>query len=184
MRPITKEDLYGRTTIRENPGPGAHDFSQELNPEGRYSCSKFNSSKSKVWNPKSSQRFYKSSTDAPGAGAYQPINDLSAGGKYVLSKYKGDGKRKFAVSFRDSFVNLPAKQTKSKKYLTQLLALVSTVCPLTLDSTIKFITKLVAVSTNLKPDTFLSTYNITNFNHHYGITMSWLVQKKNNETNN
>lgn len=118
MRPITKEDLFEKTTIKENPGPGAHEFSQELNPEGRYSCSKYNSSKSKAWNPKSSQRFYKSNTDAPGSGQYHPINDLSDGGKYVLSKYKGDGKRKFAVSFRDSFVDLPAKQTKSTSYIT------------------------------------------------------------------
>ena len=111
MRPVTKEDLYEKTTIRENPGPGAHEFNQDLNPEGKYNCSKYRSSGSKVWNPKSSQRFYKSTTDAPGAGNYIPVNDLSDSGKYVLSKYKGDGKRRFGISFRDSFVDLPAKHT-------------------------------------------------------------------------
>ena len=114
MRPVTKEDLYEKTTIRINPGPGAHELNQDMNPEGKYYCSKFKSSGSKVWNPKTSQRFYKSTTDAPGSGTYLPNNDLSDSGKYVLSKYKGDGKRRFAHSFRDSFVNKPSKETKSK----------------------------------------------------------------------
>ena len=62
-----------------------------------------------MWNPKTSERFYKSTTDAPGSGRYMPVNDLSDEGKYVMSKYRGDGKRRFAKSFRDSFVNQPAK---------------------------------------------------------------------------
>lgn len=106
MRPIVDKNLHPSTTIKINPGPGAHDFSQELNPQGKYFASKYRSSGSKVWNPKSSQRFYKSTTDAPGAGTYQaPFNDLSDGGKYTLSKFKGDGKRRFDLTHRDSFVN-------------------------------------------------------------------------------
>ena len=121
MRPITKEDLYEKTTQRIVPGPGAHNFTQQLNPEGKYYASKFRSSGSKNWNPKSSQRFYKSTTDAPGSGTYHPAhNDLSDSGKYVLSKFKGAGKRKFDIQFRDSFVHKPAKQTKSTFILTQL----------------------------------------------------------------
>lgn len=124
MRPITKEDLYEKTTQRINPGPGAHQF-QELNPEGKYFVSKFHNSGSKIWNPKTSQRFYKSSTDAPGSGTYHPaFNDMSDSGKYVLSKYKGAGKRKFDFEARDSFVHKPAKETKSTLYTNaQLLAL-------------------------------------------------------------
>jgi hypothetical protein len=92
-----------------------------LNPEGKYYCTKFHSSGSKVWNPKTSERFHKSTTDAPGAGNYQPQhNDLSDSGKYVLSKYKGDGKRKLAHGFRDSFVDLPAKITESTFIVIQL----------------------------------------------------------------
>ena len=125
MRPITKEDLYEKTTVRIVPGPGAHKFTSEFNPEGKYYPSKFRSSGSKVWNPLSSKRFYKSSryrdnaaTDVPGSGNYHPeLNDLSDSGKYVLSKYKGDGKRRFAKSFRDSFVDQPSKETKSKGIL-------------------------------------------------------------------
>lgn len=33
-------------------------------------------------------------TDAPGAGNYFPVNDLSDSGKYVLSTQKGSGKRR------------------------------------------------------------------------------------------
>lgn len=73
-----------------------------------------------MWNPPSSQRFYKSSkifvdlaTDAPGAGNYQLQNDLGDSGKYVLSVNKGAGRRRFDKEFRESFVNIPAKITKS-----------------------------------------------------------------------
>lgn len=49
-------------------------------------------------------------TDVPGSGNYNPQhNDLSDSGKYVLSKFKGDGKRKFAHGFRNSFVDQPSK---------------------------------------------------------------------------
>jgi hypothetical protein len=41
----------------------------------------------------------------PGSGTYNPMNDLSDSGKYVLSKYTGNGRRKLNHSFRDSFVN-------------------------------------------------------------------------------
>ena len=52
----------------------------------------------------------KVATDVPGSGNYHPeLNDMSDSGKYVLSKYKGDGKRRFAKSFRDSFVDKPSK---------------------------------------------------------------------------
>lgn len=34
---------------------------------------------------------------------------MSDSGKYVLSKYRGDGKRRFAHAFRDSFVDQPSK---------------------------------------------------------------------------
>lgn len=96
MRPITNQDLYEKTTIRINPGPGAHEFNQQMNPEGSYNWSKYRDSGSKVWNPKSSQRFNKSTNGVPGAGTYNPQhNDLSDSGKYVLAKYKGHGKRKF-----------------------------------------------------------------------------------------
>lgn len=105
MRPITDENLFQKTTIRINPGPGSHEFNHVLNPEGKYFCSKYKSSGSKVWNPKSSQRFNKSTTDAPGSGTYFPQhNELSDEGKYVLSKNRGDGKRRFAHGYRDSFV--------------------------------------------------------------------------------
>ena len=114
MRPLVDKNLFPKNTIRINPGPGAHNFTSELNPEGKYYPAKFKSSGSKVWNPPHSQRFYKSTTDAPGSGNYDPqLNDLSDSGKYVLSKYKGDGKRKLAKSFRDSFVDQPSKETKS-----------------------------------------------------------------------
>lgn len=103
MRPVTDQELYEKTTVKIVPGPGAHDFKSELNPEGKYYPSKFKSSGSKVWNPKTSQRFNKSSkfgynvaTDVPGSGTYQaPHNDMSDSGKYTLSKFHGKGKRRF-----------------------------------------------------------------------------------------
>lgn len=47
------------------------------------------------------------------------MNDLSDSGKYVLSNNKGEGKRMQDKEFRGSFVNVPAKITKSKS-LTNL----------------------------------------------------------------
>jgi hypothetical protein len=52
-------------------------------------------------------------TGVPGSGTYYPVNDLSDSGKYVLSQYKGTGKRKLDYEFRGSFVHIPAKITKS-----------------------------------------------------------------------
>ena len=78
---------------------------------------KYKSSGSKVWNPPSSQRFYKSSTGVPGSGNYHPVNEMSDSGKYVLSSHKGQGKRRFDKEYRESFVNIPAKITKSNYLL-------------------------------------------------------------------
>ncbi len=154
MRPITKSDLFQKTTIRINPGPGAHEFSEVLNPKGKYYCTKYKSSGSKVWNPKSSERFYKSTTDAPGAGNYNPQhNDLSDSGKYVLSKYQGDGKRRFAHAFRDSFVDQPSKETKSKNFIMQLLDLEHIVDHLILGITMKYIINQVKAFISKPNDT-------------------------------
>ena len=61
----------------------------------------------------SSQRFHKSTTDAPGSGNYFPVNDMSDSGRYVLSNNRGQGRRRLDQEFRASFVNEPAKVTKS-----------------------------------------------------------------------
>lgn len=156
MRPITKEELFEKTTIKFNPGPGAHDSTMDLNPEGKYFSSKHKASGSKVWNPKSSQRFNKSTTDAPGAGAYEPFNDLSDSGKYVMSKYKGDGKRKFGISSRDSFVHQPAKETKSTNILSQRLVQARTDCLPTSANTTRSSTKLGRASSS--PHEFSSVF--------------------------
>jgi hypothetical protein len=95
-----------------------------LNPVGKYYASNFKSSGSKVFNPSSSHRFNKSSkfsiilaTGVPGAGNYFPVNDLSDSGKYVLSKNQGSGRRRLDQEFRESFVHIPAKITKSSIYI-------------------------------------------------------------------
>lgn len=54
----------------------------------------------------------------PGAGNYFPVNDFSDSGKYVLSKNQGSGRRKIDKEFRESFVQIPAKITKSTIYPT------------------------------------------------------------------
>ena len=92
-----------------------------MNSTGKYFRSKYKSSGSKVWNPPSSQRFYKSSTGVPGAGNYHPVNEMSDSGYYVLSSHKGQGKRRFDKEFRDNFVDEPAKITKSMYVFMQLL---------------------------------------------------------------
>jgi hypothetical protein len=56
-------------------------------------------------------------TPVPGAGNYFPVNDLSDSGKYVLSKNQGNGRRKIDKEFRESFVQIPAKITKSSIYM-------------------------------------------------------------------
>jgi len=66
-----------------------------MNKTGKYFSSKHKSSGSKVWNPPSSQRFNKSTTGVPGAGSYNPNNDISDSGKYVLSSTRGTGRRRF-----------------------------------------------------------------------------------------
>lgn len=110
---ISNNLVFDMGTTKIVPGAGTYEFRQSFNPEGKYYVSKYNSSGSKVWNPKSSARFNKSSTDVPGAGTYYPNSELSDSGKYVLSKSKGDGRRRFSLGFRDSFVDTPAKITKT-----------------------------------------------------------------------
>lgn len=124
MRPITNPErtftlniVFEKTTQKIVPGPDAYKFSQALDKNGTYYASKFRSSGSKVWNPPSSQRFNKSSTSVPAPNNYFPVNEMSDSGKYVLSSHKGHGKRKLDKEFRESFVNIPAKITKSNKCL-------------------------------------------------------------------
>jgi hypothetical protein len=52
-------------------------------------------------------------SDVPGAGVYHPQNDLSNEGKYVLSKNKSAGKRKFLDGRRLSFTDLAARRSFS-----------------------------------------------------------------------
>jgi hypothetical protein len=113
--------VFEKTTVKIVPGPGNYEFADKIHPTGKYFPSKYKSSGSKVFNPPSSQRFYKSSitkynlgTGVPGAGNYFPANDLSDSGKYVLSTNKGNGRRRLDKEFRGSFVNVPAKITKSR----------------------------------------------------------------------
>lgn len=47
------------------------------------------------------------------------MNDLSSEGKYVLSTNKGEGCRRIGKEFRESFVNVPAKITKSMELTMQ-----------------------------------------------------------------
>jgi hypothetical protein len=103
-----------------NPGPGRYEFEDQMNKTGKYFSSRYKSSGSKVWNPPSSQRFNKSSnlvfyegTPVPAANSYFPINDMSDSGKYVLSSTKGAGRRRFEKEFRSSFVDGPAKITRT-----------------------------------------------------------------------
>ena len=106
MRPRTSSDLFPSTTQKIVPGPGAHKHYEAISPNGRYGYSKYRNSLSKTWNPKQSQRFYKSTTDAPGPGTYRPVNDLNGKGHYVLSNNKSAGKRMMSMtSKRNSFVD-------------------------------------------------------------------------------
>lgn len=93
--------VFEKTTVKCVPGPGNYEFVDKIHPTGKYFPAKYKSSGSKVFNPPSSQRFYKSSiiedyigTGVPGAGNYFPVNDLSDSGKYVLSNNKGTGTRR------------------------------------------------------------------------------------------
>lgn len=47
------------------PGPGNYEFNESIHAQGKYFPSKYKSSGSKVWNPPSSQRFYKSCIAPP-----------------------------------------------------------------------------------------------------------------------
>jgi hypothetical protein len=55
-------------------------------------------------------------TDVPGPGIYQPHNDLSNEGKYVLSKNISAGQRKFLDGRRLSFTEITARRSFSKHY--------------------------------------------------------------------
>ena len=57
-------------------------------------------------------------TDAPGPGNYQPVNDLSNEGKYVLSRNFSAGKRTFMDGRRQSFIDLTHKKSYSILSLT------------------------------------------------------------------
>ena len=49
----------------------------------------------------------------PGSGSYNPQNDLSNEGKYVLSKNQSAGKRKFLLGRRLSFTEFSAKRSQT-----------------------------------------------------------------------
>lgn len=77
-----------------------------------------------------------SATDVPGPGIYQPQNDLSNEGKYVLSKNVSAGKRTFMDGRRLSFTEIVAKRSGSKNNFIKPLGQVATAHLLTLDTTI------------------------------------------------
>ena len=87
------------------PAPGAYEITPGINKDGKFMFSKYTSSKATVFNPSRSKRFASDSPYGPGPGHYQPKNDLDDSGFYILSKYKGDGKRTFGVDKRISFVD-------------------------------------------------------------------------------
>jgi hypothetical protein len=57
----------------------------------------------------------------PGPGIYQPHNDLSNEGKYVLSKNISAGQRKFLDGRRLSFTEITARRSFSTSSSIQLL---------------------------------------------------------------
>lgn len=59
----------------------------------------------------------------PGPGIYQPQNDLSNEGRYVLSKNVSAGKRKFLDGRRLSFTDITARRSFSKCGVMQPLDL-------------------------------------------------------------
>ena len=75
--------VFPKTTIKIVPGPGAHENKEALSSTGKYFLSKNKCSKSKIFNPRSSSRFHRSTTDAPGSGTYHPKNDMPTDGNYV-----------------------------------------------------------------------------------------------------
>lgn len=96
--------MFTKTTQRENPGPGSHENKEVIDPVGKYYLSNHANSKSKVFNPRSSSRFSKSTTDIPGSGTYEPKNNMPIDGNYVESKNKSIRKRAFLMGRRSSFV--------------------------------------------------------------------------------
>ena len=54
-----------------------------------------------------------SGTFTPGSGAYNPVNDLSNEGKYVLSNNQSAGKRKFMLGRRESFTEFEARRSRT-----------------------------------------------------------------------
>lgn len=72
----------------------------------------------------------------PGPGNYQPQNELSNEGKYVLSKNVSAGKRTFMDGRRLSFTDLAAKRSGSKKVSIKPLDQVATALLLTSDTMI------------------------------------------------
>lgn len=56
--------MFPKTTQKIVPGPGRYESAEDLSNVGKYWTTKFKNSKSKVWNPKSSKRFSKSSKKA------------------------------------------------------------------------------------------------------------------------
>ena len=101
--------LTTSTTKGIVPGPGAHNMPPSMDPKGRYSLSKYKNSLARVWNPKKSERFARCVTEVPGPGSYQPNNDLSNSGHYVLSNNPSSGKRVILNSGRSCFVDETAK---------------------------------------------------------------------------
>lgn len=99
--------------MRIVPGPGTYVNQEALENRvnGHYRLSNHRSTKAKVWNPPSSKRFNKSMTDVPGPGNYQPKNDLSNEGKYVMSKNVSSGQRKFLDGRRLSFTDITARRS-------------------------------------------------------------------------
>lgn len=121
--------VFPQTTVRIVPGPGTYVNQEALENRvnGHYRLSNHRSTKAKVWNPPSSKRFNKSSifcvysvTDVPGPGNYQPKNDLSNEGKYVMSKNVSSGQRKFLDGRRLSFTDITARRSFSTEILMQL----------------------------------------------------------------
>jgi hypothetical protein len=57
-----------------------------------------------------------STSFVPGSGAYNPNNDFSNEGKYVLSKNKSAGKRKFMLGRRESFTDFESSRRSKSNY--------------------------------------------------------------------
>lgn len=66
----------------------------------------------------------------PSPGIYNPQNDLSPNGKYVLSKNKSAGKRTFMDGRRQSFIDLTVKRASSNLLIMQHLGLAAIDRPL------------------------------------------------------